>query len=139
MYYQFFITICKEALDFRSLVNLNIPQQYLVFDIPDLEFFCGMRDKQVRTKWYFKYIIVDYHSASPNHKKLLSSLNSMEGDRSLIAIAYTSISIIVCQIFDDKFLAYIDNFMHSLACDVDQFDSKFTWTHPQYLWFLIET
>ena len=139
MYDQFFITICKEALDFRSLVNLNIPQQYLVFDIPDLEFFCGMRDKQVRTKWYFKYIIVDYHSASPNHKKLLSSLNSMEGDRSLIAIAYTSISIIVCQIFDDKFLTYIDNFMHSLACDVDQFDSKFTWTHPQYLWFLIET
>ena len=63
----------------------------------------------------------------------------MKSDSSLVAIAYTSISIIICQIFNDKFLTYIDNFMHSFAYNINQLDSKFTRTHSQHFWFLIKT
>jgi hypothetical protein len=112
MHDQFFITVCKETLYFRCFINLNVSQQNFVLYVPDLKFFSGMGDKQMRTQRYLKYIIIHNHCTGLYHEKLFCSLDTVECDGSLVAVADTGIPIIVGQVLYYKFLTNIYYFVH---------------------------
>lgn len=50
----------------------------------------------------------------------------MESNGSFIAVTNASISIVIGQIFDDKFLTDVDNFMNIFCGNIDKFNCELT-------------
>lgn len=59
---QFFSAIREKSLYFGGLVNLDISQEYFIFDIPDLELFNCMSNKQMIAEWDLQQVVVDDES-----------------------------------------------------------------------------
>ena len=48
MHYQFFVAVGEKALNFRRLIDLYIPQQHLILEVPYLKLLSGVCDEQMR-------------------------------------------------------------------------------------------
>ena len=62
----------------------------------------------------------------------------MERHGLFIAVTDTGISVIVLQIFYNKFLPYINHPIEILGDQVDQLDGKLIWTYPQNLALVVK-
>jgi hypothetical protein len=72
---------------------------------------------------------IDNQSCSLDHEELLCSLDAVEGNGSLVAVANAGVPVIIRQVLNDELLPYIDDLQHILRREVDQFDRKFTGAH----------
>ena len=113
---HFLLTIGEKSLNFWGFINFNVPYQHLVLEIPYLKLFRSVNNHKMRCQSYFKYLIPQHNSITSNGEKIFSCLYSMHWDCFFIAVADTSISIIILYILDDEFLANVNNFVNLFAC-----------------------
>lgn len=72
----------------------------------------------MRTEWYLKNVVVDYQGTSFDHEKLFGCLNAMESDCSFVAVANTSVSVVISKILDNELLPNVNDLMNILVSDV---------------------
>jgi hypothetical protein len=64
----------------------------------------------------FQDVEIDNQSAGFNHEELFGCLDTMKCDSSFVAVADARVSIVVGQVFYNKFLADVDYLMNIFAC-----------------------
>ena len=138
MHHQLLVAVGKETFNFRRFIDFDISQKNFVFDIPDFKLFSCMRNQQVGRQRNLENVVVYDEGTSFNHKELFGCLNAMESNGSFVAISDASISIVVGKIFDDEFLANVDDFMHIFGRNIQQLYGELAGTHAQYLTFLVK-
>ena len=109
---HFFIAVGEKALYFWRFVNFDVSQKNLVFQVPDLKLFGSVCNEQMWGERHFQDIEIDNEGAGFDHEKLFGCLYSVEGDGSFVAVANAGIPIIVCQVLNDEFLAYVYHLQH---------------------------
>ena len=138
MHNNFLHTIGPKPLNPRRLININIPYQHLILQIPNLKLFHSLYNHQMWRQTHFQYLVGYDKCTGPDGKQLLSGLDTVTCYGFLVTVAYTSVTVVVWQVFDDELLADVDNLVDGLGWKVDQFDGELVWTDTKDLAFLVE-
>jgi len=62
----------------------------------------------------------------------------MECNGSFITVANASISVVICQVPNDKFLPDVNDLVNVFSGKVDQLNGKLTWTNTEHFTFLVK-
>lgn len=124
--HQFLCTVGEEPLDFRSLIDLNVPEQHLILHIPNLKLFSRMCNQQMIRQRYLQKIEVDNQGIGLDLEELLPTLDPMKSDGSFITVPNAGIPVIICQVLDDELLPDVDHLVDIPICHVYQLYREFT-------------
>lgn len=102
---QLFSAAGVESFYFGCLVNLNIPDQILILQTPDLKLLSSVHNHQMRSERNLQYLIAENSRITPDCKQVFSGFDSMEWYSFLVAVTDASIAVVVLEVFDDELLA----------------------------------
>lgn len=96
MHNQFLTTISEEAFNFRCLINLDVPEQNFILEVPYLKLLTRMCNEQVIGERDLYDVEIDNKCCSLDHEELFCSLDAVESNGSFVAIANAGVSVIIC-------------------------------------------
>lgn len=114
--YSFFGTIGIKSLNFRCLINLNIPNQILILQIPNLKLLRSMHNHQMRRIRNLQNPITKNSRIRSNSKQILRRLNPMERYRFFVTVGDTCVPVVILQIFYYEFLADVYHAVVVFGC-----------------------
>lgn len=115
---KFFRADSKEVLNRGCLININIPNEDLILQVPDLKLFTGVYNHQMTGESDFEDFIVDDEGTGADGKELFGGFNPVAGNGLFITVADTSVAVVVLEVLDDKLLADVYHFVYCFVGQV---------------------